>query len=321
MKNKKIFGLAIMIIFLLSSIAYAGPEEICNFQGTVSKADGTKLDGSTVTAHDSEGNLLETAVSGYVFGDYSINVFKKDLPVNFMVGGIAANQGEVVSCGENPNELDLTIGTVESVDYDGDGYYSSESGGNDCNDNSSSIHPGATEVCGDGVDQDCSGSDLACSSTEGSGGGAGGGGGGGGGSGGSYVCTPEWHCTPWSECQPDGYMTRSCTDKNSCNNVQYKPAEEEECTYNSGGEGEGEQQEEQGGVDENLPPAEGLSEGEAEPDVEPEGILGLSGATVLNTLGTASNMVWLVLLGLLFIVLMAIILSMRKDDKPLVKIK
>ena len=32
----------------------------------------------------------------------------------------------------------------------------------DCNDNETSVNPGALEICGDGIDQDCSGVDLSC---------------------------------------------------------------------------------------------------------------------------------------------------------------
>ena len=34
--------------------------------------------------------------------------------------------------------------------------------GNDCDDSNASRHPYATETCGDGIDQDCNGADLAC---------------------------------------------------------------------------------------------------------------------------------------------------------------
>lgn len=41
---------------------------------------------------------------------------------------------------------------------DNDGFVS----GNDCVDNNSTIYPGTDEICGDNIDQDCSGSDLEC---------------------------------------------------------------------------------------------------------------------------------------------------------------
>jgi len=45
------------------------------------------------------------------------------------------------------------------VDNDGDGYTVSQG---DCNDADASIHPGAEEICGDGIDQNCDGTDELC---------------------------------------------------------------------------------------------------------------------------------------------------------------
>ncbi|MBI2894813.1 MAG: SUMF1/EgtB/PvdO family nonheme iron enzyme [Deltaproteobacteria bacterium] len=46
------------------------------------------------------------------------------------------------------------------LDGDGDGAFPVACGGDDCDDDDGAIRPGAGEVCGDGVDQDCSGADL-----------------------------------------------------------------------------------------------------------------------------------------------------------------
>ena len=47
----------------------------------------------------------------------------------------------------------------EAVDDDGDGYTENQG---DCNDGNANIYPGAPEICGDGIDQDCDGVDLTC---------------------------------------------------------------------------------------------------------------------------------------------------------------
>jgi hypothetical protein len=57
------------------------------------------------------------------------------------------------------------------VDNDGDGYGNPASStctfsSLDCNDNNRYINPGVEEVCGNGVDEDCSGSDLVCEDPE-----------------------------------------------------------------------------------------------------------------------------------------------------------
>jgi hypothetical protein len=82
------------------------------------------------------------------------------------------------ACNYNPaancNNGSCTYATTWYLDSDGDTYYSTTqsactspgagwsngtgSGGGDCNDSNTSVRPGATEVCGNGIDDDCDGS-------------------------------------------------------------------------------------------------------------------------------------------------------------------
>jgi hypothetical protein len=49
------------------------------------------------------------------------------------------------------------------TDADKDGYISKKlCGGTDCDDSNPGVHPGAKEICGDGIDQDCDGIDPPC---------------------------------------------------------------------------------------------------------------------------------------------------------------
>ena len=56
-------------------------------------------------------------------------------------------------------EISYTVPVLQEPDGDGDGF---TVGQGDCNDGRASVHPGAEEICGDGIDQDCDGSDLIC---------------------------------------------------------------------------------------------------------------------------------------------------------------
>ena len=78
--------------------------------------------------------------------------------------------GATEICGNGIDEdcsgADLACPPV-CVDNDGDGYGNPASASCtysqlDCNDNNPNIYPGAPEICGNGIDEDCSGSDLAC---------------------------------------------------------------------------------------------------------------------------------------------------------------
>ncbi len=84
------------------------------------------------------------------------------------IDGIFETSGDYISGNfeyDNPTAIcsgtwsALPVGIADQSDDDGDGY--SENDG-DCNDDDASIHPGATDICGDGIDQDCIGGDETC---------------------------------------------------------------------------------------------------------------------------------------------------------------
>ncbi len=77
--------------------------------------------------------------------------------------GARATRAVTLSSGSTAGRLCA----VPCPDADGDGFTAATCGGNDCNDQDALVHPGAAETCGDGIDQDCSGGDLACSGGQG----------------------------------------------------------------------------------------------------------------------------------------------------------
>ncbi len=84
------------------------------------------------------------------------------------------NPEAVEVCDGKDNDCDGVVDDGLTFDADGDGYTSAGSCAgtkNDCNDSNASIHPGANDICGNGIDEDCDGKDAlcpgACSDTDG----------------------------------------------------------------------------------------------------------------------------------------------------------
>jgi hypothetical protein len=124
------------------------------------------------------------------------------------------------------------------IDADNDTYYAHDAvfcvQGDDCNDGNAGIHPGASETC-NSRDDDCDGQadeGLVCGQGNGGDGGNGGNGGSGRRGGGTVVvCTPDWECSDYEDCQPDGTRERDCWDNNDCGDDDGRPSEIKNCSY------------------------------------------------------------------------------------------
>ena len=57
--------------------------------------------------------------------------------------------GLVVGC--DPGQTDYGVWETGFADFDADGFDADE----DCDDEDADVHPGAEEICDDGVDNDC----------------------------------------------------------------------------------------------------------------------------------------------------------------------
>jgi len=92
-------------------------------------------------------------LTGYVCGDHLHFAVQQDCGSYYCttIPGTFYDYGD-------PGAWDwLVSGNCPTPDSDGDGWNDDE----DCDDGNAGIHPGATEICDDGIDQDCNGADLA----------------------------------------------------------------------------------------------------------------------------------------------------------------
>ena len=162
-----------------------GVDQDCNGLADVSTNDGIYVDTQTTYFMDSDGDGHGRADVYYVGcqpPDFPYVVGTDDMQFDCDDTRSDIHPGAIEICGDSrDNDCD---GDVDEnviaiyLDFDGDGYGSNQvstlrcpgndlpvhfvANSDDCDDEDVSNHPGAEEICGDGMDQDCDGADLEC---------------------------------------------------------------------------------------------------------------------------------------------------------------
>jgi hypothetical protein len=127
------------------------------YDGIDQDCDGSDLTDVDGDGHDSDGVGGDDCDDG----DAAVSPSARELCFNGIDDDCDGSTDVRDDDGDGENDCDTTCpDTGMDPDQDGDGVYREECGGEDCDDEDPQVHPNASEIPYDGVDQDCDGADL-----------------------------------------------------------------------------------------------------------------------------------------------------------------
>lgn len=142
---KKITLLVTFLFFLLLNLSVFGDENNRAWMFLLLNSPGSSsCDSSHLNQCTTEKDCTDAAGNWWSDNTCNGSLEPSQTDCNGDIGGSAY----IDMCG---NCVGGDTGATACVDNDGDGYWGSD----DCNDDDNTIHPWATELCGDGIDQDC----------------------------------------------------------------------------------------------------------------------------------------------------------------------
>jgi hypothetical protein len=150
-KPDKVFAVGDMANLSLHVVSNVGP---INFSANITLIEGSTTGLNNFDITSKTGVTLPCTLFTCVYDNkwpFQIN----SLPVTYRVVVTQIND-------DGTTGTQVIINATTKKDADGDGYYSVETGGNDCLDTNAAVHPGASEVCGNSLDDDCSAGDATC---------------------------------------------------------------------------------------------------------------------------------------------------------------
>ena len=155
----------INLIATTSATVYAPGDQV-EVRAVVTDENGdpvTRLRRSTVTINDPAGQRRFRSSLSHQDGGFYTAAYLLDASVPAGTWGVSVSVNDRDG---NRATASLTFEVSDDPagcpDADADGHEDAACGGDDCDDGNPTVYPGAPEVCGDGIDQDCDGADLSC---------------------------------------------------------------------------------------------------------------------------------------------------------------